>query len=121
MSLDFWMVTGMVGVPAAVVVVAILAGSAQRNRQERLLATTGRGAVGRVLTSGFDDDGLGARSYWVKVEFDYDGETVNAKVGLSYRDRQRYQPGQRVGLTYAPSRHQVVRLDPPEWSLPRAR
>jgi hypothetical protein len=39
---------------------------------------------------------------------------------LSRRDQQRYRVGQRVGLTYAPSRPKFVRLDPPEWQLPRA-
>jgi hypothetical protein len=26
----------------------------------------------------------------------------------------------RVGLTYAPSRSQIVRLDPPEWAVPKS-
>jgi hypothetical protein len=38
---------------------------------------------------------------------------------LSRRDQQRYRVGQRVGLTYAPSRPKFVRLDPPEWQLRR--
>ena len=104
----------------AVVGGLILLGRASARRRAELLATTGRGAMGRVLAMGSSSDGLGSTSFWVKVEYDYDGETVTATVPLSHRDQQRYRVGQRVGLTYAPSQPKSVRLDPPEWQLPRA-
>lgn len=69
---------------------------------------------------GSSSDGLGSTSFWIKVEYDYDGDAVSATVPLSHRDQQRYRVGQRVGLTYAPGRPKFVRLDPPEWRLPWA-
>jgi hypothetical protein len=110
----------IIGLPLAVLAVSVLLASAVSGRRNRLIATTGRGAIGRVLTVGSDNDGLGSISYWVKVQYDYDGEPVTATVPVSQREQQRYRDGQRVGLTYAPSRPKVVRLDPPEWQLPRA-
>jgi hypothetical protein len=107
--------------PVAVVGVSALAASALRGRRDKLLADTGRRATGRVLASGSDSDGLGSSTYWVKVVFPYDGEPVTAKVVVSRRDQQGYRAGLQVGLTYAPSRPQVVRLDPPEWALRQAR
>jgi hypothetical protein len=108
------------GAPALVIALGALAASASRNRRETLLTTTGRQAFGRVLDVGQSDDGLGLVSYWIRVEFDYDGEPVTASVTVSQREQQRYRVGQRVGLTFAASRHKVVRLDPPEWSPSRA-
>jgi len=80
-----------------------------------------QGAIGHVLAVGHDDDDQGGRSYWVKVQYDYDGEPVTVRVGISHRDQQQYQAGQRVGLTFAPSRPRIVRLDPPDWAVPKAR
>jgi hypothetical protein len=42
-----------------------------------------------------------------------------AKVMVSDRQQRGYRTGQRVGLTCAPSRSQLVRLDPPDWPVPR--
>lgn len=114
-TLYFW----IIGLPVAIVVVVILLAAHSQHRRNELLATTGQGAAGRVLELGHDDDDLGGISrYWVKVQYDYDGEAVTAKVPVNHRDQHRYQAGQRVGLTYAPSRPKLVRLDPPEWPLP---
>jgi hypothetical protein len=110
----------MIGAPVVVVAASVLTASAFRQRRDRLLDETGRHAFGRVLATGRDDDGLGSISFWIKVEYAYDGELVRAKVIVSQREQQRYQVGQRVGLTYAPSRSQVVRLDPPEWAVRQA-
>jgi hypothetical protein len=104
---------------AAVLCVVLLTAWATRHRRQKLLTTTGRGAIGRVLAVGSDDDGTGTRTHWVRVEYDNGSEAVTAKVTVSDRDRQRYRAGQRVGLTYASSRSQVVRLDPPEWAVPK--
>jgi Protein of unknown function (DUF3592) len=109
---------GSVYVVALVVVIAVLcvaalAVSASRRRQDNLMATTGRRATGRVQAVGRDNDGMGDLTYWVRVQYEYDGP-VTAKVVVSKRDQERYRVGQRVGLTYAPSRSQLVRLDPPE-------
>jgi hypothetical protein len=68
---------------------------------------------------GHDDADLGGSSYWVKVQYGYDGDTVTVKAGISHRDRQRYRAGQRVGLTFAPSRPRIVRLHPPDWAVPK--
>lgn len=105
------------GLPLAVVAVSV----AFRKRQDRLIATTGRHAIGHVLAVGCDDDGLGSSTYWVRVQYDYDGEPVTAKVGVRHRDRQRYRVGERAGLTYAPSRPQAFRLDSPEQAVPCSR
>jgi Protein of unknown function (DUF3592) len=102
---------GVVVVPMAVLCVAALAGSASRHRQNNLIAT-GQRASGRVLAAGRDNDGTGDLYHWVRVQYDYDGP-VTVKVVVSKRDQGRYRVGQRVGLTYAPSRSQLVRLDPP--------
>jgi Protein of unknown function (DUF3592) len=107
----------MFGLPIAVVAGAALTASALRRRRDRLLVTTGQRAIGHVLESGCDTDDMGGSSYWVRVQYIYDGEAVTTKVPVSHRDQQRYRVGQRVGLTYAPSRPQVVKLDPPEWAL----
>jgi hypothetical protein len=115
-SFYFWIIAA----PVVLVAGSVLLASVFRRRRDELLATTGRGAIGRVLAVGSDGDGLGSTSYWVRVEYSYDGELVNALVRTSQREQQRYQVGKRVGLTYAPSRPGVVRLDPPEWPLPRA-
>jgi hypothetical protein len=101
--------------------VAALMASVFRRRQDRLLATTGRGAIGRVLDVGRDTSDPDIPSYWVRVQYNCDGEPFTAKVKVSQREQGRYRAGQRVGLTYAPSRPQIVRLDPPEWPLPQAR
>lgn len=106
--------------PFVVVVALILQGMVSQRRRAELLTTTGRGAFGRVLAVGSDSDGLTSLTFWVKVQYDYDGEAVIATVQLSQRDQQRYRVGQRVGLTYVPSRPKWVRLDPLEWQLPRA-
>jgi Protein of unknown function (DUF3592) len=119
-SLWPWMIGGMVGLPVAVVVVSSLTASAFRHRKDALIATTGRHAIGRVLDMGCHTADMGGTTHWVKVQYDYDGEPVTATVLVSQRDQQRYRAGQRVGLTYAPSRSQVVRLDPPEWALRQA-
>lgn len=111
----------MVGLPIAVVIVSAGTASALRRRRDRLLVTTGQRAIGQVLESGCDTDGLGGSTYWVRVQYVYDGEAVTTKVVVSHRDQQRYRVGQRVGLTYAPSRPQVVQLDPAEWALHQAR
>jgi hypothetical protein len=111
-SFYFW----MFGIPIALVVVCVLTASAFQRRRDRLLAATGRRAIGRVLASGYDTDGMGGDTYWVRVQYPYAGESVTAKVVVSPRDQKRYRVGQRVGLTYAPSRPQVVKLDPPEWA-----
>ncbi len=107
------------GAFASAAFVVLLMASTSRRRRDKLLATTGRGAIGRVMAVGSDDDGMGLKMYWIRVQYSYDGEPVTAKVMVSYRDQQRYRAGQRVGLTYAPSRSQAVRLDPPEWALPK--
>jgi hypothetical protein len=103
----------VLGAPIALVAVCVLIASGRRRRRDNLLAATGRRAIGSVLASGRDSDGLGSDSYWVRVQYSCDGEAVTAKVMVSRRDQQRYPAGQRVGLTYTPSRPQVVRLDPP--------
>ncbi len=59
---------------AAVVCAVLITASASRHRRDRLVATTGRGAVGRVLAVGADDDGMGIKTYWVRVRCDHDGE-----------------------------------------------
>ena len=110
----------MIGAPVVVVAASMLTASALRQRRDRLLDGTGRHAIGRVLAPGRDDDGLGSVSYWVRVEYAYDGELVRAKVLLNQCEQQRYGVGQRIGLTYAPSRSQVVRLDPPGWAVRQA-
>jgi hypothetical protein len=115
MTVFLWIVL----TPLALLAVFVSALPTLRRRRDNLITTTGRGAIGRVLAVGRDDDDLGGSSYWVKVQYDCDGEPVTVKAGISHRDQQRYQAGQRVGLTYAPSRSQLVRLDPPEWPVPR--
>jgi hypothetical protein len=45
-------------------------------------------------------------TYWIRVQYDGDGELATATVTVSQRAWQQYQVGQRVGLTYAPSRPQ---------------
>jgi hypothetical protein len=115
--LTFWL--WVLGIPALVLVVCVLLAGAVQKRQRELLTTTGRGAIGRVLRIGSDSDGLGSTSHWVRVEYNYDGELVAARVPVSEREQRRYRVGQRVGLTYAPSRPKIVRLDPPEWPLPQ--
>ncbi len=112
-SVGLW----MFGAPAAVVVVAGLTASAFRRRRDKLITTTGRRAIGRVLAVGCDTDDLGGSTEWVRVQYHCDGEPVTARVVVSHRDQQRYRVGQRIGLTYAPSRPQIVNLDPPEWAL----
>ena len=107
-SFVLWMFVAVFGVLAAVVGLV----AAVQRRRDRLIATTGRRAVGRVLAAGCDTDGLGASMYWVRVQYDYDGEPVTVKVMLSRRNQQGYRVSQRIGLTYAPSRPQVVKLDP---------
>ncbi len=62
---------------------------------------------------------IGRRTYWVKAQYDHDGGLVTAKVAVSNQDLQRHRAGQRVGLTYAPGRSELVRLDPPEWPVAR--
>jgi hypothetical protein len=117
----YLLIVFIVVIPAALVGVCVLASSAARQRRETLLMTTGRHTVGRVLELGRSDDGLGLVNYWIRVEYDYDGQTATARVGASQREQQRYQVGQRVGLTFATSRPTVVRLDPPDWPVPRPR
>jgi hypothetical protein len=111
-----WMLLAL----AAVLCVVLLTARATRHRRGALITDTGRGAIGRVLAMGRDDDALGGSSYWVKVEYDYDRVPVTVKVQISWRDKERYHVGQRIGLTFAPSRPQIVRLDPPEWAAPKA-
>jgi hypothetical protein len=110
----------IIGAPIVVIAVSALTSSAFRRRRDRLIQTTGRRAIGRVLDVGHDSDGLGSTTFWVRVQYNCDGEPATAKVVVSYRDRQQYRAGQRVGLTYAPSRPRVVRLDPPEWAKRQA-
>lgn len=119
-SLDLWLATAMCVAPVGVVALIILTAGVFQRRRERLLATTGRRAIGRVLALGYDSDGLGGDTYWVKVQYDHDDQTLTSNVTVSYRDRQRYPVGQRIGLTYATGRPHVVRLDPPEWALRQA-
>jgi hypothetical protein len=107
----------MFGLPIAVVIVSAGTASALRRRRDRLLVTTGQRAVGHVRESGCDTDGLGGSTYWVRVQYVYDSEAVTTKVVVSHRDQERYRVGQPVGLTYAPIRPQVVRLDPPGWAM----
>jgi hypothetical protein len=116
MSLYLWLFV----VPLALLFVAALMQPALSRRRNTLIATTGRGAIGHVLAVGRDDDALGGSSHWVQVQYDYDGQPVTVKVQISWRDKARYRVGQRVGLTYAPSRSQIVRLDPPEWAVPKS-
>jgi hypothetical protein len=106
-------------IPVVLLAAFVFTLPALRRRRDNLITTTGRGAIGRVVAVGRDDDDLGGSSYWVQVQYDYDGEPVTVKVGISHRDQQRYQVGQRVGLTFAPGRPQVVRLDPPDWAGPK--
>ncbi|MDX6389767.1 MAG: hypothetical protein QOJ73_830 [Streptosporangiaceae bacterium] len=115
-SLYLWMFGGMIGLPVAVVVVSALTASRFRRRQDRLIVTTGRRAIGLVVAVGCDTADMGSTTYWVRVQYNCDGEPATAQAVVSQRDQQRYRAGQRVGLTYAPSRSQVVRLDPPEWA-----
>ena len=106
---SFWLAM-VIALPIAVVAVAAVF----RHRREKLLATTGRRATGRVLASGRDGDSLSGETHWVSVQYNYDGELVTAKAEVSPRDQKRYRIGQPVRLTYAPSRPQLVRLDPPQ-------
>ena len=106
-TFSFWLIM-VIAVPIALVAVS----AAFRRRRDKLLAT-GRRATGRVLASGCDTDGLGGDTYWVRIVYSCDGESVTARAVVSGRDQQRYRAGQRVGLTYAPGRPQLVRLDPP--------
>ena len=106
----------MFGLTAALLCLLAFVITASRRRQDKLFATTGQRATGRILDSGHDTDGMGDSYLWVKVQYDYDGP-VTVKVPVNRRDQQRYRVGQRVGLTYAPSRSQLVRLDPPEWPV----
>jgi hypothetical protein len=105
---------------AAVLCVVLRMAWATRRRRGEPDTTTGRAAVGRVLAMGRDDDALGGSSYWLKVEYDYDRVPVTVKVQISWRDKERYRVGQRIGLTFVPGRPQIVRLDPPEWAAPKA-
>jgi len=95
-------------VPIAVVAV----GAALRRRRDNLLAA-GRRATGRVLALGQDSNDLGGSTDWVRVQYPCDGELVTATAEVSPRDHKRYRVGQRVALTYAPSRPQLIKLDPP--------
>ncbi|GAA4631862.1 hypothetical protein GCM10023196_062910 [Actinoallomurus vinaceus] len=108
-SLILW----MFGLPAAVLAAVVGVTAAVQRRRDRLIATTGRRAIGRVLAAGSDTYDLGGSTYWVRVQFDYDGEPVTARVVVSERDQRQYRVSQRIALTYAPSRPQVVKLDPP--------
>ncbi len=110
----------VIAAPFAVVVPLVLQGMVSQRRRSELLTTTGRGAIGHVLAVGSSSDGLSSPSFWVKIEYRYGGDIVTTTVQLSQRDKQRYRVGQRVGLTYLPSHPKFVRLDPPEWQLPRA-
>ena len=114
MSVYLWVLV----VPIAVVGLPVLTLLAFGRREARLLAATGRRATGRVLASGCDTDGLGGDTYWVRVQYSCDGEAVTARVVVNRRDQQRFRAGQRVGLIYAPSRPQLVRLDPAESAGP---
>jgi hypothetical protein len=116
-SATFYLV--IFGIPAAVVLFCVVTTSQARSRREMLLDGTGRHTYGRVADLGHSSDDLGSDTYWVKVEFDYDGELVTATVVLSKRDQQRYRVFQQVGLTFAPSKPKIVRLDPPDWRVPR--
>ena len=107
MNLVLWLLATMVGLP---VLIVLAAGISQR-RRERLLAMTGRRAVGHVVESGSDYVDMSGNTYWLKVRYDCDGELVTARVTVSQRDWQQSQAGQRVGLTYVPSRPQLVDLD----------
>ena len=71
---------------------------------------TGRRAVGHVVESGSDYVDMSGNTYWVKVQYDCDGELVTARVTVSQRDWRQSQAGQRVGLTYVPGRPQLVDL-----------
>ena len=81
----------MFGLPIAVVAGSALTASAFRHRRERLLVTTGQRAIGQVRESGCDTDDMGGSSYWVRVQYIYDGEAVTTKVPVSHRDQQRYR------------------------------
>jgi hypothetical protein len=114
------MSAAMCGIPVALVAVANFIASAGRRRRDRLIEMTGQRAIGRILAMGRDSDDLGGSPYWVKVQYDYDGEPVTVRVVVSWRDQEQYRVGQRIGLTYAPSRPRVINLDPPQWALRRA-
>ena len=107
MNLVLWLLATMVGLP----VLIVLAAGISHHRRERLLATTGQRAVGHVVKSGSDYVDMSGNTYWVEVQYACDGGLVNARVTVSQRDWQQYQAGQRVGLTYVPSRPQFVDLD----------
>jgi hypothetical protein len=99
------------GIPLAVVAVAILWRSAYERRRTELLDTTGRHTFGVVVDTGSSSDGLGSDSYWVTVQYDFDGEPVTTNVSVSKPDLELFTVGKRVGLTFATSRPKVVRLD----------
>jgi hypothetical protein len=109
----------LIGVTIAMLMLAWLLWTVGRTRMERLFATRGRGSTGRVLAVGSYGDGLGYTSCWVEVEYNYDGVLFRAKASVSYREHKRYQVGQRVGLTYVANRPKIIKLNPPEWPLPR--
>ena len=106
-NLILWLLATMVGLP----VLIVLAAGVSQHRRERLLATTGRRAVGQVVESGSDYVDMSGDAYWIRVQYDGDGELVTARLTVSQRAWQQCQVGQRVGLTYAPSRPQLVNLD----------
>jgi uncharacterized protein DUF3592 len=106
-NLVLWLLATMVGLP----VLIVLASGISQHRRERLLSTTGRRAVGHVVESGSDYVDMSGNTYWIKVQYDCDGQLVTTRVTVSQRVREQYQAGQRVGLTYVPSRPQLVDLD----------
>ena len=101
------LVLAMIGLPVAVIVVAGIG----NGRRAKLLATSGRTTYGRITDMGTSSDDMGSTSYWVKVQYNDDGLPASAKVTVGHHDRERYQSGQRVMLTYVPGRPSIVRLD----------
>jgi hypothetical protein len=106
-NLGLWLLATTVGLPVLIVVASGLS----QHRRTRLLATTGRHATGYVVQTGSDYVDMSGDTYWVKVQYDCDGELVTARVTVRQRDWERYRAVKRVGLTYVPSRPQLVDLD----------
>lgn len=108
-SIFLWMIATIIGLLVAVKGLFAVV----EYRRRRLLQRTGRRADGHVLASGHDSVDLGGEQYWVEVQYIHDSGPVTVRVPVGQRDRQRYRDHSRVGLTYAPSRLDVVTLDPP--------
>jgi hypothetical protein len=102
--------TGLICGP--LVVVGVVASAVQR-RRDRLIATTGERATGRIVAVGTDTGDMGDSTHWVEVQYDWYDQSPTVRVTVTRLHHQQYRVGKRIGLTYAPSRPQVVKLDPP--------